>query len=349
MHNADAAILAFMATNARQNRAWPFKLLRMIEKAPIVFIPSLKSVIWGGNRICSYKGIPCTDATIGESWEISAIPGRDSVVESGTYAGRQLSELARTFGAELLGTSVVRVYGDRFPLIVKFIDAAHNLSVQVHPDDALAMQRHNSPGKTEMWYVIDSAEDSKVYVGLNREMTPAEYLKHVEEGTVESILAAHDSHPGDVFYLPAGRVHTIGPGNLVAEIQEASDITYRIYDYNRRDASGRPRELHTDLATDAIDFKSYDNYKLPPVPDTLTDARLLQCPHFSVNRVLLDGELALNFDRSSFTVVMCVSGSATLNYPGGSIELSAGHTVLCPAVLDSFTLTGKGVLLYSRA
>lgn len=321
----------------------------MINKAPITFLPSLKSVIWGGTRICAYKGIPQPEAKIGESWEISSMPGHDSVVEAGPYAGLKLSELARTFGPELLGNAVYEGYKGTFPLVVKLIDADSNLSVQVHPGDELAMARHSSPGKTEMWYVIDSDEHSQVFVGLNREITPEEYERHVENGTVESILAAHDSHPGDVFFLPAGRVHTIGAGNLVAEIQEASDITYRIYDYNRRDSGGNPRELHTDLAKDAIDYKHYSNYKLPPVSDAVRDAQLLHCPHFSVNRVLLDGKLSLDFSPESFTVLMCVSGNAVLRYPDGSMELRAGRTVLCPAVLDRISLEGKATILYTRA
>lgn len=324
-------------------------LRTMIEQAPIVFAPSLKSVIWGGSRICSYKGIPQPDAKIGESWEVSALPGHESVVESGPYAGSKLSELVAAFGAELLGDAVAERYGGKFPLLVKFLDASSYLSVQVHPCDAIAMARHNSAGKTEMWYVVESEPDAKVCVGFNRKISREEYEHHVADGTVESILAEHQSRPGDVFFLPAGRVHTIGPGNLVAEIQEASDITYRIFDYNRLDSEGKPRELHTDLAREAIDYEHYDNYKLAPVSDMVADAELVQCPYFSVNRLLVDGSMDLHFSIDSFTVLMCVRGEARLRYAGGEMTLRAGRTVLCPAVLTDISLDGKATVLYSRA
>ena len=324
-------------------------LRTMIEQAPIIFAPSLKSVIWGGSRICSYKGIPQPDAKIGESWEVSALPGHESVVESGPYAGSKLSELVAAFGAELLGDAVAERYGGKFPLLVKFLDVCHNISVQVHPRDELAMARHNAPGKNEMWYIVDSDPGAKVCVGFNQKISHDEYELHVAEGSVESILAEHESNPGDVFYLPAGRVHTIGPGNLVAEIQDASDITYRIFDYNRLDSEGKPRELHTDLAREAIDYEHYDNYKLAPVADTVNDVELVHFPHFCVHRLLVDGTMDLHFSTDSFTVLMCVRGEARLRYAGGEMTLRAGRTVLCPAVLTDISLDGKATVLYSRA
>lgn len=321
----------------------------MIEKAPIVFRPYLKSVIWGGNKICKYKGIPQPEPKIGESWEISAVPGHESVVAEGCYKDKNITELIDTFGAELLGEKVMKKYNGKFPLLIKLIDAADNLSVQVHPDDALAMKRHNSLGKTEMWYIIGTDKDAKIFAGLKVAMTPDDYVKRVANGTFAETLAAHDSAPGDVFFLPAGRVHAIGAGNLLAEIQESSDITYRIYDYDRRDAAGHTRELHTELAKDAIDYTVYDNYKNPPVPAEIKDCEIVKCDHFTTERILLDGEMSISYDGTSFIVVMCIAGDACLKYPGGEINLTPGHTVLLPAVLTSFTLKGKATLLTSHS
>lgn len=321
----------------------------MIEKAPLVFTPYLKSVIWGGNKICEYKGIAQPEPNIGESWEISAVPGHESVVAEGAYKGKTITELIDSFGAGLLGEKVMAKYGAKFPLLIKLIDAADNLSVQVHPDDALAMKRHGSLGKTEMWYIIGTDKDAKIYAGLNVAMTPDDYVKRVADGTFAETLAVHSSAPGDVFFLPAGRVHAIGAGNLFAEIQESSDITYRIYDYDRRDSAGNARELHTELAKDAIDYTVYDNYKNKPAPADVANAEIVHCDHFTTDRILLDGKISLNFDGQSFTVVMCIDGEATIGYPGGELLLKAGHTALLPAVLTDITLTGKSTILLSRS
>lgn len=317
----------------------------MIEKAPIKFIPYLKSVIWGGDKICRYKGIAQTEEKIGESWEISAVPGHESVVADGPYNGMKITELIECFGPELLGTSVFERYDGKFPLLIKIIDAQDNLSVQVHPDDTLAMERHDSLGKTEMWYIIDADDGARIYSGLNRELTPEEYVKMVADNTIEDALAVHDSNAGDVFFLPAGRVHAIGAGNLLAEIQESSDITYRIYDYDRRDAHGNPRELHTELAKDAIDYTFHEEYKSAPADSSVADAVIAECGHFKVDRLLLDGEMALSFDDSSFTVLMCLAGECAI----GEMTLKAGETVLVPAALTEFTLKGKATLLTARS
>ncbi|MDE5871336.1 MAG: class I mannose-6-phosphate isomerase [Muribaculaceae bacterium] len=321
----------------------------MIDKAPIRFVPYLKSVIWGGKKICKYKGIEQTENNIGESWEISAVPGHESVVADGPYKGMKITELIECFGPELLGRDVFDRYDGKFPLLVKLIDANDNLSVQVHPDDELARKRHDSLGKTEMWYIIDADKGAKIYSGLNRQLTPDEYVRMVEENTIEEALAVHDSRAGDVFFLPAGRVHAIGAGNLLAEIQESSDITYRIYDYDRRDAEGNSRELHTEQAKDAIDYTFYDEYKSAPADPSVADAVIAECGHFKVDRLLLDGELDLSYDESSFTVVMCLGGSADLEYEGGTSHMKAGETVLVPAALTTFGLKGKGTFLTARS
>ncbi len=320
----------------------------MIEQNPIVFAPYLKSVIWGGNKICDYKGIIQTEPNVGESWEISAVPGHESVVAEGTYKGLTLTELIDRFGAELLGEKVMKRYGGKFPLLIKFIDAADNLSVQVHPDDALAQKRHNSLGKTEMWYIIRADKDAKIYAGLRTALTPDDYVKRVADGTFADTLAVHDSMAGDVFFLPAGRVHAIGAGNLLAEIQESSDITYRIYDYDRRDAEGNPRELHTESAKDAIDYTVYDEYKNPPVPADVADCEIVSCEHFTTDSILLDGELNLRLDHESFAVLICLEGVVTIKTAAGEMRFTAGHTVLIPAAVEDVVLTGHGKLLKTQ-
>lgn len=320
----------------------------MIEKAPIVFTPYLKSVIWGGNKICAYKGIEQPEPNIGESWEISAVPGHESIVAEGAYKGASLLQLIQRFGAELLGDKVMKRYNGAFPLLIKLIDANDNLSVQVHPDDALAQQRHNSLGKAEMWYIIQADKDAKIYAGLKTQMSPEDYVKRVAEGTFAETVATHDSEAGDIFFLPAGRVHAIGAGNLLAEIQESSDITYRIYDYNRRDANGNTRELHTEQAKDAIDYTVTSEYKSPRAAADVADCEIANCEHFVTNRVLLDGEMTMEFDTSSFTVIMCLEGNAVLKYPAGEMTITAGQTVLLPAAMTSLSAIGKGLLLKTR-
>lgn len=313
--------------------------------APISFAPYLKDVIWGGSKICKYKQLPASSDKVGESWEISAVPGHESVVDAGEYKGMTLPELIDRFGVQLLGSKVVERYGKAFPLLIKIIDANQNLSVQVHPDDELARKRHNSLGKTEMWYIIQSDKDAKIYAGLNTAMTPDDYVRRVAEGSFAETLAVHDSHPGDVFFLSAGRVHAIGAGNLLAEIQESSDVTYRIYDYDRRDAQGNTRELHTELAKDAIDFTLYDELKSPRPADSNPDAEIVKCDHFDVRRLLVNGESEFKFNPDSFTVLIGIEGEAVLSYPAGEMVLKAGHTVLLPAELSQIKVSGNACLL----
>lgn len=311
-----------------------------ILNEPLAFEPRFKPVIWGGTRIRTYKGLPASDEKIGESWEISALPGSESVVARGPYAGLTLPELATRFGAQLLGEAVNREYGGKFPLLVKLIDADADLSVQVHPDDELALRRHGSLGKSEMWYIIETRRDARIYAGLNRSITADEYVGHVGADTFAGLLAEHKSAPGDVFFLPAGRVHAIGAGNMLAEIQESSDITYRIYDYGRRDAAGRTRELHVDEARDAIDFEARPDYR-----SRIDDAK---CKHFSVQKIELDGESVFSNTADSFLILMCLKGKAEIlasRQSGYSCILREGHTVLCPATMRTIRLDGNATLL----
>ena len=321
----------------------------MIEKAPLIFKPYLKKVIWGGTKICTMKGIHQKEPNIGESWEVSAIPGHESVVAEGKYKDRTITDLIEEFGADLLGERVFQKYDGKFPLLVKIIDANDKLSVQVHPDDNLAKKRHSSPGKTEMWYIISTEPDAKVYAGFKIRTDPDDYIRRIANGTFIETLAEHDSHPGDIFYLPPGRVHTIGAGNLLAEIQESSDITYRIYDYDRKDALGNKRELHTSEAKDAIDYNLYDDYKYPPVDDSQEIANLVNCEHFKTYRIKVTDKKDLSFNPDSFTVLMCLEGEMTLIHPVGSTSLKEGMTVLIPAALTNLRVTGEGKLLMANS
>ena len=220
----------------------------------IKFEPYLKSVLWGGEKIAEYKGIDTDQKQIGESWEISGVIGRESVVTEGADAGLSIVELIRKYKGALVGEPIYAKYGDMFPILVKFIDAKQDLSLQVHPNDTIAKNRHNSLGKTEMWYIIDTDENARINVGFTKEITPKEYEQRVANNTIMEVVACHNSKPGDLFYLPAGRIHSIGAGNHIAEIQRTCDITNRAYDFDRRDAQGNTRELHTKWAKNAIDF-----------------------------------------------------------------------------------------------
>lgn len=314
------------------------------------FAPYLKSVIWGGDRIATYKGIPTDQTAIGESWEISAVPGHVSVVDRGPLTGKSLTDLIGEYGAELVGADIFNRFGTGFPLLIKIIDARADLSVQVHPDDELAEKRHHCPGKTEMWHIIDTAPDAKIYVGLKERITPDEYERRVADNSIMDVIASYDSAPGDTFFLPAGRIHAIGAGNLLAEIQETSDITYRIYDYDRRDKDGNPRQLHTAEARDAIDYTVYPDYRSRP-----TDSMLADCRYFAVRSFdLAEHTLSLPRDRESFTIIMCLDGNVEVEYstgaPGCEIRfqrIDRGDTWLLPATVRDIKVTGPGAKILS--
>jgi mannose-6-phosphate isomerase len=321
----------------------------MIQAAPLIFRPLLKHALWGGTRICRLKGIPAAGADIGESWEISAVIGRESVVTRGLYKGMTLPELIYRFGSALLGTRVYETYGHNFPLLVKIIDASDNLSVQVHPDDRLARIRHNTFGKTEMWYVLEASPGARIYAGLNRKLDAASFEELVEKGEFASVVASHKSEAGDVYFLPAGCVHSIGAGNLLVEIQQSSDITYRIYDFDRRDAAGNKRELHTELAKDAIDYNLSRQYKLPHLDAEAKDVEIARCSHFTARRVLVDGPRHMCFDPGSFTIILCMEGACRLTWDNGQLDLRKGHTVLLPAILSEIEISGHATILTAQA
>ena len=308
---------------------------------PFTFEPILKKIIWGGSDICPFKGISPVQEGIGESWELSHVEGNYSVVANGELKGQSLDDLIRTYGKQLLGEHVMEQFGTTFPLLIKFIDARDNLSIQVHPDDELAKKRHNSFGKTEMWYVVKATPDATLYSGFSQQIDAEEYVKRVENNTIMDVLQRYNVHEGDVFFLPAGRVHAIGSGCFIAEIQQTSNITYRIYDYNRKDANGKGRELHTELAKDAIDYTLYPDYRTHYKAHTNATVQLADCKYFTTNLIDLDTIMVRDFSQlDSFVVYICMEGRATLrDNKGNEILVHQGQTVLIPADTDVVTIS----------
>lgn len=308
---------------------------------PMTFKPILKSVIWGGSDICPFKGITPLQDGIGESWELSHVEDNYSVVANGELENKSLDELIKTYGEQLLGKKVIEQFGTTFPLLIKFIDARDNLSIQVHPDDELAKERHNSFGKTEMWYVIKAAEGATLYSGFSQQIDANEYVERVENNTIMDVLQRYDVNAGDVFFLPAGRVHAIGAGCFIAEIQQTSNITYRIYDYNRKDANGNGRELHTELAKDAIDYTLYPDYRTHYTEKENVPVELASCKYFTTNLLELNEPLSRDFaSLDSFVVYICMEGKATIkDDKGNEITIHQGQTVLIPADTNNVTIT----------
>ncbi len=317
--------------------------MKNVPLYPLTFLPSLHEKVWGGGRIAPFKGLPSGSRHIGESWEISAVPGQESVVAVGPLAGRTLSSLVQEYGSALLGGGVQERFGAEFPLLLKFIDAEGDLSVQVHPDDALAA-RMGSRGKTEMWYVIDAAPGASLLSGFSREITSEEYLRRVQDGTIVDVLARHAVHPGDVFYLPAGRVHAICAGVFVAEIQQSSDITYRIYDYGRTGLDGKPRQLHVQEALEAIDFKVYEDYRTPRPPVTDGEAVLVRCPYFTTTLLTPAGLFSKDLSAlDSFVTMLCVKGEGCVSVQMAdgtehTLPLRPGASLLLPACTDRISV-----------
>jgi mannose-6-phosphate isomerase len=312
---------------------------------PIKFLPYFKSTIWGGEEISRFKAMNSNCTNIGESWELSCIPNCESIVADGPDAGMTLSAMTQKYQEQLLGNNVVKKYGNTFPLLIKFIDARQDLSLQVHPDDALAMKRHNSLGKTEMWYILGSADGAKIHTGLTHAITPEEYTERVAKGNLMEVVGSYDSAPGDIYFLPAGRIHAIGAGNFLIEIQESSDITYRVDDYGRRDANGNLRELHTELAKDAIDYKYYPDCKTFGVDIDKVTKKLVTCEYFDVNRETVTDKRTIANPADSFMAVSCLTGVCEIAVGANSVAVKQGDTLLIPAVVDAFDVTGNATLL----
>lgn len=307
------------------------------------FQPILKTIIWGGEKIVPYKQIVSDQKTVGESWELSGVKDNESVVAEGPDAGMTLPALIARDGARLLGRKNYERFGGEFPLLVKFIDARQDLSIQVHPNDTLAWERHQSKGKTEMWYVVAADEGAHLRSGFSRRVTPAEYEASVADNTITEILADYPIRPGDVFFLPAGRVHAICAGSFVAEIQQTSDLTYRIYDYGRVGADGKPRELHTELAKEAIDYTVLPDYRTHYEQAQDRPVELVSCPYFTTMLYDLTQERTLDLAADSFLIVMCIEGRGTLTDDQGTrMPMHQGETVLIPASARSLHIMPDG-------
>ena len=307
------------------------------------FKPLLKQTIWGGERIVPFKRLECNMGQVGESWEISGVKGQETVVDGGPYDGLTTNELVATLRDRLLGRDNYLRYGDEFPLLIKFIDAAGDLSVQVHPDDATAMRHGRKRGKTEMWYVMDSEPSATLMVGLKRSITPDEYKALVANGTICDAISRYNVKEGDCFYIPSGRIHSIGAGCFLTEIQQTSDVTYRIYDFKRKDKGGNFRELHTAEAADAIDYQVQESYRTEYDRVKNEPAELVDCPYFRTALYDLDEPMTLDYSElDSFVILIGVCGEGTLTCDDGtSATLSAGHTLLLPATTGIVGVSGK--------
>lgn len=307
---------------------------------PIKFNPIYLEKLWGGQRL---KTLLNKDfgklKNCGESWELSGVEGNISVVSNGFLEGNDLNELIEIYMGELVGDKVYEQFGNEFPLLIKFIDAQDDLSVQVHPNDALSKKRHNAFGKTEMWYVVDAAEGALINSGFSQPVDKLKYIESVENGTLINILKYDEAKPGDVFFIPAGRIHAIGKGCMVAEIQQTSDVTYRIFDYNRPDDKGNLRELHTELAIDAIDYSYLPEYKTKYQPELNKSVELARCKYFTANLLEFNQHLEMDYHNlDSFVIYITLEGSFQIETSEGIEQVEKGETVLVPACIESLQL-----------
>jgi mannose-6-phosphate isomerase len=313
---------------------------------PLKFNPILKERLWGGTKLKDVLGKPIENDITGESWELSTVKGDVSIVANGDFSGTSLQELINQYPEELLGKSVYARFGTEFPILIKFIDAKQDLSIQLHPNDELAKKRHNSFGKTEMWYIMDADEGAELIVGFNRDVTREEYAKSMEEDTLLDLLNYESVKEGDTFFINTGKMHAIGAGVLLAEIQQTSDITYRVFDFNRKDKNGNLRELHTDLALDAIDYTKKDDFKVDYSDSKDSVNNMVSCPYFKTNFLELTRDLGQDVSaRDSFTIYMCVGGKATISNEFGSVSIKKGETTLVPARSKKINIITTGAKL----
>ena len=311
---------------------------------PIQFEPILKERIWGGEKLKTVLNKPITSKITGESWELSTVEGDVSIVANGELKGKSLTEIIDMMPNEILGTAVHKRFGKQFPLLFKYLDAREDLSIQVHPNDELAKKRHNSFGKTEMWYIMQADEDARIIVGFKEKSNANEFSESLKNKSLLNLLDDVNVKEGDMFFLETGIVHAIGAGLVVAEIQQTSDITYRLYDFDRVDAQGNTRELHIDLALDAINYNKVDTYR--PYSKNLNQSNaIVDCPYFTTNFIPLDGKETVAKTADSFTVYMCVDGEFVLEYNDVISKYKKGDTVLFPAAMTDFVLSGKASIL----
>ncbi len=307
---------------------------------PLKFEPQLKYRVWGGEKLEKNLGKKnIGEENIGESWEISAVEDNISVVTNGFLKSNSLEELIEIYMGDLVGDKVFEKFGHFFPLLIKFIDAKEALSIQVHPDDELAKLRHNSYGKTEMWYVVDAEKDAYLINGFSEQIDSEKYIEHIKNDTIESVLAKHPVKEGDTFFIPAGRVHAIGAGIVIAEIQQTSDVTYRIYDFNRIEKDGKPRQLHTNESIEAIDYKLYDNFKTEYQLKKNNSVDLVESKYFKTNIIDFDKKIGRDYySLDSFVILIGVKGNSQIIYDGGVEELNFGETILIPAELRQIAI-----------
>jgi mannose-6-phosphate isomerase len=296
--------------------------------------------MWGGNKLRDILNKPTRSDKAGESWEISGVNGYVSMVSNGFLEGNNLEELIEVYMGDLVGDRIFEQFGYQFPLLIKFIDANEKLSIQVHPNDELARKRHNSFGKTEMWYVMQADKNSELIIGFNREINKEIYLEHLKNKKLQGILNTEPVKEGDVFFLPAGRVHAIGSGILLTEIQQTSDVTYRIYDFDRRDDKGNFRELHTDLAVDAIDYSFYNNYRTSYTIQKNQPSELVYCKYFTTNMLTLNKSYKKDIvSLDCFVIYICLEGSGSIkSRENDNVSIKKGDSIVVPASITEYTL-----------
>ncbi|WP_405396637.1 type I phosphomannose isomerase catalytic subunit [Maribacter sp. Asnod2-G09] len=313
---------------------------------PLKFRPILKERLWGGTKLKEVFGKPIESDITGESWELSTVKGDISVVANGSLAGKSLQDLIDSNAEELLGKSVVERFGKEFPILIKFIDAKQDLSIQLHPNDALAKERHDSFGKTEMWYIMDADPKAELIVGFNKDVSKEEYAESIDNDTLLDLLNYEEVKEGDTFFINTGKIHAIGAGVMLAEIQQTSDVTYRVFDFNRKDKDGNLRELHTELALDAVDYEKKDDFKVSYGHEKNEVNTMVDCPYFKTNFIELTENLDLDTtQRDSFTIFMCVGGEAKISTAEGEVSIKSGETALLPASTQKISLQSSGAKL----
>jgi mannose-6-phosphate isomerase len=312
----------------------------MSELYPLKFEPVLKEKVWGGDALVTRYNKPQTGSLhIGESWELSAIADNQSVISNGFLAGNNIEELVEVYMGDITGDSIYEKFGNEFPLLIKFIEAREDLSIQVHPGNALAKERHQAYGKTEMWYILESEKGSKIYTGFREGVTKEMYEEALTTGKLADLLNVESVEAGDIFFTPAGRVHAIGAGIVLVEIQQTSDITYRIFDWNRKNSGKEQRELHTELALDAIDFTATGKNKIRKDPTANNSANLVCCEFFNTNILFLNNTVRKEYYLiDSFVVYICIDGEFIISWDESSLKVFKGETVLLPAMIKEVTL-----------
>ncbi|HEY9551282.1 MAG TPA: type I phosphomannose isomerase catalytic subunit [Prevotella sp.] len=309
---------------------------------PLKFKALLKQTIWGGDKIIPFKNLDDKLDNVGESWEISGVEGNETLVSEGELAGRSLNDLVAEYRGQLVGKANYERFGNEFPLLIKFIDARQDLSIQVHPTDEIAKKQGKSRGKTEMWYIMNSDADAKLYSGLKEQLTPEQYKAKVEDDTITDALAQYAVKEGDVFFLPAGRIHAIGTGCFLAEIQQTSDVTYRIYDFKRKDKDGNYRQLHTKEAAECINYHVESDYRTDYTPQKNQGVSLVQCPYFCTAVYDLDEPMTIDYSElDSFVILIGMKGEGTVvDNEGNETTLRAGESLLVPATTESIKVDG---------